>query len=407
MHGQLTAVSEPGAAMVAAAERHALEFRLGAMANDASATFAVDHLDKLRADRFLVATVPAGLGGGGVTSVHDLLVAASRLARTDAATAIGVNMHFAVVHNFVRAWSVAVERWDERTAERMSDLLRLVAATDTVFAAAVSEPAPQNLLQPGTVAARVADGWSVSGTKVFATMAQHATVLSVAVTFPGGRGDARYGFAAIPAASPGVVFHDDWDALGMRASASGSVSFDDVRVPDAMLADTCPAGVWTAELMDRYLVSGALHAAASLGIAEGAYAEVLGRLGARSASAGDLYVIAELSAAAVDVAAMQATLGRAGARLDEYFAVHRMGDATRADAQRVTGVVQAAKAFLNAASVRVVDRALALSGGAGYRAGDPLAKAWRDVRAGSFMHPTGANRVSTFLARTALGMDLE
>ena len=53
---------------------------------------------------------------------------------------------------------------------------------------------------------------------------------------------------------------------------------------------------------------------------------------------------------------------------------------------------QAAKAFVNEAALRVVDRALALSGGAGYLNGSPLARAYRDVRAGAFMHPLGANR---------------
>ena len=69
------------------------------------------------------------------------------------------------------------------------------------------------------------------------------------------------------------------------------------------------------------------------------------------------------------------------------------------------GQVQACKAFVTEGAVRVVDRALALSGGAGYLARHPLAKAWRDVRAGGFMHPIGANRAGPFLARTELGVD--
>ena len=64
---------------------------------------------------------------------------------------------------------------------------------------------------------------------------------------------------------------------------------------------------------------------------------------------------------------------------------------------------QATKAFVNEACVRVVDRALALSGGAGYRNGHPLARAYRDVRAGAFMHPLGANRAYDFVASVALG----
>ena len=63
----------------------------------------------------------------------------------------------------------------------------------------------------------------------------------------------------------------------------------------------------------------------------------------------------------------------------------------------------AAKVFVNEASARVVDRALALSGGAGYVNGSPLARAYRDVRAGSFMHPLGANRAYDYLGRAALG----
>jgi alkylation response protein AidB-like acyl-CoA dehydrogenase len=64
----------------------------------------------------------------------------------------------------------------------------------------------------------------------------------------------------------------------------------------------------------------------------------------------------------------------------------------------------AAKTHVNEAGSRVVDRALALSGGAGYMASNPLAKAWRDARAGAFMHPLGANRAYDYLARTALGV---
>jgi len=63
---------------------------------------------------------------------------------------------------------------------------------------------------------------------------------------------------------------------------------------------------------------------------------------------------------------------------------------------------QAAKAFVNEGAARIVDRALALSGGAGYLNGSLLARAYRDVKAGSFMHPLGANR-GYDLSHVALG----
>ena len=244
--GELHAETAAGADMVDAATRLGMEFAEGAIAHDRDGTFAVEHLDKLRAEGFLVAPVPTELGGGGVTSIHDVLVASSRLARGDPATAIGVNMHLAGLINLVRSWRTSLGRRDEPTAARLADGLRLVVAADVVFAAAASEPSPQDLTRPATTATRAEGGWAVNGRKVFATMAPFATVLSVAVSFVDGRGRDRYGFALVPTATPGVELHDDWDALGMRASASGSVSFRDVRIGDDALHDGFAAGSWSA-----------------------------------------------------------------------------------------------------------------------------------------------------------------
>src|SRR4051794_4984476 len=98
---------------------------------------------------------------------------------------------------------------------------------------------------------------------------------------------------------------------------------------------------------------------------------------------------------AIELAACRATLSRAAALADE------------ADWRRTAlfAETQAAKAFVNEAAVRIVDRALAVSGGAGYLSGHPLARAYRDVRAGSFMHPLGANRAYDLLSDVALGRE--
>jgi L-evernosamine nitrososynthase len=70
-------------------------------------------------------------------------------------------------------------------------------------------------------------------------------------------------------------------------------------------------------------------------------------------------------------------------------------------------LAQAAKAYICEAAVRVVDRAMTLSGGAGYRAASPLARAARDVRAGGFMHPLGAARAHDYLGAIAVGAPAE
>ena len=84
----------------------------------------------------------------------------------------------------------------------------------------------------------------------------------------------------------------------------------------------------------------------------------------------------------------------------------RAQPASRGTAEELTGLfaeAQSAKAFVGEAAVRIVDRALALSGGAGYLNGSPLARAYRDVRATAFMHPLGANRAYAFLGEVAAG----
>jgi alkylation response protein AidB-like acyl-CoA dehydrogenase len=106
---------------------------------------------------------------------------------------------------------------------------------------------------------------------------------------------------------------------------------------------------------------------------------------------------------AIDLAAARGVLSRAAALIDEHRAANPASDGSAEQLAALFAEAQAAKAFVGEAAARIVDRALALSGGAGYLNGSPLARAYRDVKAGSFMHPLGANRAYDHLARVALG----
>ncbi len=108
-----------------------------------------------------------------------------------------------------------------------------------VMAAAISEPG-QDITRPATVAARTESGWRINGRKIFCTMSPAASVLYTAVTFPDEDGGERYGYALIPTDAPGVTVHDDWDAMGMRASGSNSVTFDGRRAARCCSARRLP-----------------------------------------------------------------------------------------------------------------------------------------------------------------------
>jgi alkylation response protein AidB-like acyl-CoA dehydrogenase len=399
---QLTARTPAGARFVALAETLAGEVAECAGVYDRESRYPFKSFETLKRSGYFVAPLPERMGGMDVTSVHDVLVAQSRLARGDASLAIGVNMHFAYLMNVVRRWQIAVAAGDGRRADALEQSLEEIARDGLVFAAAGSEPR-QDLTRPATTATRTEEGWIVSGRKVFCTMSPAADVLYTAVAFTGADGRELYGYAMVPRATPGVVVHDDWDALGMRASGSHSVSFDGVRLPAAALRGGFPLGD-AVEYIERNLGAGLFHAATALGIAESAHGLALAQISApdRELDARTRMLAAEN---VVDLSACRAVLSRAAALIDDQQARNPASRPDRAALTSLFAEAQAAKSFLGEAGVRIVDRALALTGGAGYLNGSPLARAYRDVRATSFMHPLGANRAYEWLAGLALGRE--
>jgi alkylation response protein AidB-like acyl-CoA dehydrogenase len=392
---QLTPRTKPGQRLVALAERLAEEIRPNVAQHDRDGSFPFESLARIKQSGYLTAPIPEQLGGLGVASVHDLVVASSRLARGDAALAIGVNMHFAYLVNLLRRWQEATAQGNERRADAFGSTLVEIAREGHVFAAAISEPA-QDLTRPATVAARNDDGWVVAGRKVFCTMSPGADFLYASVTYRDDEGRELYGYALIPTSAAGVVIHDDWDALGMRSSGSNSVSFKDVHLPPNALRGGFPVGA-VAAFIERNLDAGLFHAAASLGIAEYAHAHIAGRI-AGNGRQPDGRMRGLAAENAVELAACRAILSRAATLIEDHFAPDWTTDPAFLFVE-----AQAAKTFIGEAAVRIVDRALALSGGAGYLNGSPLARAYRDVRATAFMHPLGANRAYDYLGQLVLG----
>src|SRR5688572_8405830 len=90
---ELNAHTEPGGRLVAVAERLAEELAARASDHDRDGTYPFEAIEALKRAGYFAAPVPVELGGLGVSSAHDLVVASSRLARGDASVAIGVNMH--------------------------------------------------------------------------------------------------------------------------------------------------------------------------------------------------------------------------------------------------------------------------------------------------------------------------
>jgi L-evernosamine nitrososynthase len=396
---ELTAHTEAGARLVAIAEELSQELAARAAEHDRDGTYPFEAIDALKAAGYFAAPVPVELGGLGVSSAHDHVVASSRLARGDASVAIGVNMHLVAVLNMERRREVAIAAGAERRARGFASSLEQIARDGVVLAAAISERG-QDLTRPGTLATRTESGWRIDGRKMFCTMSPAATDLYVAVTYADDAGIERYAYAMVPTDAPGVVVNDDWDALGMRASGSNSISLEGVELPETGVRGGFRVGD-PLPYMERNLVAGLFHAAASLGIAESA--DAIARQGIVGRINGDARPRMHVADNAIDLAASRGVLSRAAMLIDKHRAANPASDGSAEELGALFAEAQAAKAFVNEAAARTVDRALALSGGAGYVNGSPLARAYRDVKAGSFMHPLGANRAYDYLGHVALG----
>ena len=407
MENELQALTPEGRTLVAMAEWHATTFAPAAAEYDRAGTFPFEHLDALRESGFMYAPVPVEDGGMGVESVHDLMVASSRLARGDASITLGVNMHLLILQSLVRQLQIARNRGDEKRVAGLRATMRGFVEGKAFVAAAVSE-IDQDLLRPSTTATFDGQSWRVNGRKIICSGAPAATHFSVAVTVQDSDGE-RYAYAVVPRTAAGVDVLDDWDALGMRASGSTSVVFDNVELPGRGPGKGAAVGVLSAEHLEQTLASGPAHAAAALGVAEAAHAASIAAIckKRRKSPNAELraFVVERAAENSIDLAAARAVFSRSIGMIDQYYAEHA---AERGNMCDVTGVfveVQRAKAFINAAAVRIADRAMAMAGGGGYQNGSPLARLYRDARAGAFMHPLGINVATEYLGGHTLGLN--
>jgi alkylation response protein AidB-like acyl-CoA dehydrogenase len=117
------------------------------------------------------------------------------------------------------------------------DLLRRSQTGPALANAIRAEPelgAPARGGLPKTTATRTADGWVLNGHKAYATggtgLAYHV-VWVVAVEPDGDPQRPRVGHLIVPGDAAGITWIDTWDHLGLRASNTHDVTYQDVPVP--------------------------------------------------------------------------------------------------------------------------------------------------------------------------------
>lgn len=407
MLNEIQPLTEPGRRMVAMAEAFAERFAPRAAENDLTATYPLDHLDELKAAGYLYAPLPEDAGGMGVESVHDILLASSRLARGDAGLTLGVNMHQIIMMTYARNYRMAVASGEEAKAQGIFRAMKRAVETGMLIGAAVSEP-DQDLLRPSTTVHFDGGNWLISGRKIFSSGAPGMTHFSVSLAHVDADGNEVMAYAVVPKNAPGVTVNDDWDAMGMRDSGSCSLVFDNVPVPREP-ANGSLAGIITSAYLEQYLTSGASHAAAATGIAESAHQLAVKAFQGKMQRTGERAYRPTLQHLAaenvIDLAALRGVLHRSLKMVDEFYERNPAAHGTLDEANAVFAEVQAAKAFINQATQRIVDRSMTIAGGGAFMSSHPLSRHYRDARATAFMHPLAANISYEYLGTWGLGME--
>lgn len=406
---ELQPLTAPGRRLVDLAEAHAADFAARAAQHDRDGTFPVENIADLQRSGVMAACVPEELGGHGLTSLHDLAVLVNRIARGDGATALAVTMHSNLPWLVAPQWRAAVAVDDTAAATPLEDLLRGIAAGQIVIAAAFSEPGT-DMLHPMVTGAPVDGGWSLTGRKIFGTGASAAQLLLVPFRASDTNGHERTLGSLVPVGAPGLEILDTWDALGMRASASNDVVFRDCFVPAAGVNDFGPWGEWSWLWLVGVISNHLGLVATFLGIAEAARDRAIEMVTTRRRAPGN-YTLAERAGVQhlvaeneIDLAACRAMLARTAQLADSQFQGQIGPDESLDALQLLHKDFQCTKWFVTRKAIDIVDRAMTLSGGTSYLNASPLARLYRDVRAGPFMQPFSPNEVFEYVGKVTLGL---
>ncbi len=395
-----------GQRFVALATEHADVFRTRAAAHDREGTMPTANYDEMRRSDFIGAFVPEDLGGLGLDSVHDWCAGLDRLGRGDPSTAIAINMHFGTVRNIASVWQGARNGGNAAAIERTERTLRAVAAGELLFCGTATEPGTDNL-RPRTTATRIDEGWSITGRKIFVTLSPIADVCGMNVRIVDEAGD-RIGFAQVPVNAPGFLPQQDWDALGMRASGSQSVVFDDCRVSEHAVTVAGPWGRWTAGSLLSRTIGNLTLVAVFLGIAERAreLAVAAARTdtkvklgGALGLSPGVQHLLGEMD---IELAAARAVLSVTARDLDALLA--RGASPTLEEGHAIMRDYQCAKWTVNQNAISIVSKAMDVVGGGAFTSRNELSRLYRDVRAGPFMQPFSPTELHSYVGQVAAGL---
>ena len=345
---------------------------------DATDGFVAENYHELKAHKVFSAQVPRELGGGGATYTQ-MCEFVRGLAHYCSSTALAVSMH----QHLVSAALV-----NHRAGRPGQKLLEKVAGSEAVL---VSTGANDWLDSNGN-AERVEGGYRVTAVKPFTSGSPAGAAFVTSAAYDDPEEGPQVLHFPVPANAEGVVFMDDWQCMGMRATGSQTVRFDRVFVPEEAVALKRPRGPYHLAFSIVLTVAMPLVISAYLGTAEAACAIARSRAGGRSSDPVSPYLFGEMENLLATVQLAQADMVRITNDLD--FPV----------TQETASAILIRKTIAARHVIAAAEKALEATGGAGFFRKTGLERLLRDAHGVQF-HPLTEKRQLLFTGRLTMGLD--
>lgn len=357
------------------------EFEAGASERDSERELPHDQIKALKESGLLAITVPARLGG--IEAPASVVAEVFRLI-SQADPSLGQIPH----SHFVFLEAVRLQGTESQQAYFFRQVL-----DGALFANAQSERGPHPLnVDTTTLTAQPPGDYLLRGRKFYSTGALFADWVMVRASLDDGSGQPPTAstpkvLAFVPRSASGLEVVDDWDGMGQRTTASGTVTLDDVAVPSEHVVPFSPlfAGPTTygarAQLLHSAIDVGIAAGALAAGVRQSEQARPHFEAGVAGA-AHDPTLIQAAGELTVTVRAAQALLAEAGRTVDAATA-----DPTDESTAAASIAVAVAKVAAVRASLDAANALFELGGTRSASASANLSRYWRDARTHTLHDP--------------------
>jgi alkylation response protein AidB-like acyl-CoA dehydrogenase len=321
--------------------------------------FPVEIIPKLAALGLMGIQFAEDYGGAGMSAV-DYCICIEELARVDPGLALSV-----AAHNGLCASHIAMFGTE---AQKRTFLVPLASGQKVGAWALTESTSGSDAAGMHTTARRAGECWVLNGSKTFTTHGRSGdVVVAMAVT---DRTAGTKGISAfiIERGTPGMTPGKKEDKLGMRASETSEVLFENCRIPaDQLLGEEGRGFIDTMQVLDAGRIG---IAALSVGLAQGAYEAALRYAQERKAFGKTLSAFQAIQWKLAD----NATRIEAS-RLLTYRAAY-----LKDRGSRTTMESSMAKLYASEIAVKMADDCVQIHGGYGFVKDYPAEKFFRDVK---------------------------